>query len=191
MSITARTTRYTAGAPKSTWPWKIDSKSFGNGRAITKPIAKPTAAAIEIVLPQLTGRVASVSSGKIVVSYSSSGTTYVTFTSAITLNTWMRVEGIVTASATAGQVGASLYTGDSGTAVETHTSAATLNTASSDPTSVSFGDSNAIGSLGPYWVDDVGLSSTGYLGAAVTPTITTSSLPNGASAEQLRAGVVD
>jgi hypothetical protein len=36
--------RYAAGAPKSTAPWKIDSKSFGNGRAITKPIAKPTAA---------------------------------------------------------------------------------------------------------------------------------------------------
>jgi hypothetical protein len=107
-------------------------------------------------------------SGKLIVSYSGSGTSFVTFTASIPLNQWFRVEGLCVASATVGQVGASLYTSlDSLTPAETHTSAANLATgALSGTTSYSFGDSNGVGSVGPFWLDDIGLSSTGPLGPA-------------------------
>ncbi len=108
------------------------------------------------------------SSGKMTVTYSTGGTNYVTFTDAVPLNAWFRVEGLCVVSTSAGQVGASLYdTMDSTTATETHTSAASLNTGSlSGTTTYNFGDSNGVGSVGPYWIDDVGLSSSGPLGPA-------------------------
>ena len=114
--------------------------------------------------------VALTTAGLLAVSYGTSGTAYVTFTDAVNLNAWFRVEGYVIASATVGQVSVSLYnTMDSATATETHTSAANLDTAASNPTSYSFGSSSSVASVGPFWIDDIGLSASGYLGPATAP----------------------
>lgn len=105
------------------------------------------------------------SSGKITVTYGSGGTSFVTFTSSVPLNAWFRVEGMITISAAAGQVAAILYEPlDTSTPTETHTSAASLNTGTTGPTIYAWGNSSTVASVGPYWVDDVGLSSTGYIG---------------------------
>jgi hypothetical protein len=111
-------------------------------------------------------------SGKLLVSYSSTGTTFVTFSNSIPLNRWFRVEGFIVASATVGQVSATLYGSmDSIVPTETHTSAANLNTSSVNPTAYNFGPITAVANVGPFWMDDVGLSSTGYLGPSNTAII--------------------
>lgn len=105
------------------------------------------------------------SSGKLIVAYGSSGTNFVVFTATIPLNAWFRVEGFVIFSATVGQVSGSLYdTIDSTTATETHTSTATLNTGTSGTTTASFGCSSSLASVGPFYMTDIGLSTTGALG---------------------------
>ena len=117
-------------------------------------------------------------SGKLLVTYSGSGTTFVTFTASIPLGAWFRVEGFIIASATVGQVSASLYTvKDSATAAESHTSAANLNTASGNPTAYNFGTFTAVAAVGPYWMDDIALSSTGPVGPYGGKTRTRASLP--------------
>ena len=118
-------------------------------------------------------------SGKLVVTYSSSGTTFVTFTTSVSLNAWFRVEGFVVASATTGQVSASLYnTANSTTATETHTSAANLDTAPGNPASYNFGIFSSAASIGPFWMDDIALSSTGPVGPYGGKTRTRASLPS-------------
>jgi hypothetical protein len=110
------------------------------------------------------------SAGKIIVTYGTAATTYVTFTTALTLGAWQRIEMIVTGDAAAGQVGASFYQGDSATATETHTSTATLATgAISGTTTANIGIGTSMASAGPIWVDDVGVSTDGYLGPVQPP----------------------
>ena len=93
--------------------------------------------------------------------------TIFTTTTAIPLNSWFRVEGFVTGSAGAGQVSLSLYTTpDSVVPAEAFTSAATQNTAGL-VTDVRYGVSAAVASVGPFWMDDIGLSTTGPLGPAL------------------------
>ena len=111
------------------------------------------------------------SSGKLSVTYSSGGTSFVTFANSFPLNKWFRVEGFIVASATVGQVSATQYTGDSIVPTETHTSTANLNTSSGNPTTYNFGVFTAVASAGPFWMDDVGLSTTGYLGPSSTAII--------------------
>jgi hypothetical protein len=93
-------------------------------------------------------------------------TNILTFTTAVPLNQWFRVEGFVTASASAGQIQMSLYSPmDSDTPVETHTSAATqVLTASLNQ--VLFGIGSNIANFG-FWEDDLGLSTAGPLGPVV------------------------
>jgi hypothetical protein len=102
--------------------------------------------------------------GQIRVTFGSSGTTAFNMATALPLNAWFRLEGFSIASATVGQVSLSIYTSmDSPAATETQTSAANLNTAASNPTTYSFGSSSSVANIGPLWMDDVGLSSTGYI----------------------------
>jgi hypothetical protein len=108
------------------------------------------------------------SAGKLVVSYGSVGTTFVTFTNSIPTGTWFRVEGFCIESPTVGQVSTSLFPGDSTSATESHTSAATLNTGTFSAPTSDFGDSSGVGTIGPYWIDDIALSSTGPLGPVLT-----------------------
>ena len=92
----------------------------------------------------------------------SGGTSSGTTTNAISLNQWIRVEGFITNSATVGQVGISLFNSpDSTTATETLTTAANLNT-NAQANAYQFGTATVTNG-GPFWMDDIGLSSTGYL----------------------------
>ena len=82
---------------------------------------------------------------------------------------WFRLEGFVIASASAGQVQLKLYdNADSTIPTETDTSAATVNTFGA-PDNYRFGAVTSAANIGPFWMDSIGLSSTGYLGPAVAP----------------------
>lgn len=94
------------------------------------------------------------------------GSAMFTFTGAIPLNRWFRIEGYIYNSATAGYASMSLYdSADSVTATESHTSAATFDTLANGA-SVLYGVSAATGAIGPYWMDSIGVSNAGYLGPA-------------------------
>lgn len=106
-------------------------------------------------------------SGKIGVTYGTAGTAFVTFTGAVPIGSWFRVEGLVVVSATTGQVSVSLFSTskDAVTPDETHTSASTINTGTlSGTTTYSFGNSSAVNQTSAILYDDVGLSTTGPLG---------------------------
>lgn len=95
--------------------------------------------------------------------------TAVTTTTVVPLNQWVRVEMMAVGSATAGQVEIKLFTSmDSSTATETQTSGTTLNTTGTF-NEYRFGlpATNTASDPG-VWFDDIGVSSTGYLGAAAT-----------------------
>ncbi len=101
----------------------------------------------------------------------SAGSLVIASTNTVPLNQWFRVEGFLTGSATAGQEEFKLFqNADDLTPLETQTSAANVNTNSASITTTQFGDSGtAVANVGPYWMDDLGLSSAGYLGPSVTP----------------------
>lgn len=108
--------------------------------------------------------------GKIVGSSGTAGTTQFTFTNAIPLNTWFRIEIMLTGDSSAGVLSISLYTGDSTVPIETHTASA-INT-NGPPNQVQFGAAvTGIANIGPYWIDDVGASDVGPLGPAFTAPI--------------------
>lgn len=90
--------------------------------------------------------------------------------SVLPTNTWVRLEGFLTGSNTTGQVELKYFaTADSPTATETLTSAATQ-ALTGNPNTYDFGFSaSAAANIGPYWLDDIGMSSTGYIGPVVTP----------------------
>lgn len=84
-------------------------------------------------------------------------------TATIPLNQPFRVEGFITGNLTTGQTESKLFkTLDSTTADDVQTSAATFNTRGA-PDTFSFGVPTTASVIGPYWIDDVGISSTGYL----------------------------
>ena len=95
----------------------------------------------------------------------SGSVTQLTSTNAIPLNTWWRLEGFITGSATVGKAQFKCFFGglDTTTATETQTSPATLNTAG-QVTNVRFGQSASLSNIGPYWIDDIGVTTSGYLG---------------------------
>lgn len=85
-------------------------------------------------------------------------------TATIPLNQWWRIEGFVVASATVGQVELKLFKSpDATTPDETDTSAATQNTGTQF-TVYRWGIAANSINIGPFWVDDMGLSNTGYIG---------------------------
>ncbi len=94
------------------------------------------------------------------------GTVITTSTSIIPTGTWFRVEGFTLASITQGQTETKLFTSADGTTpLEVNTSPATQNLASSI-TTVTFGPVAGTANQGPYYMDDIGISLTGYLGSA-------------------------
>lgn len=99
----------------------------------------------------------------------SAGTTITTTASTIPLNAWFRIEGFILGSATVGQTELKFFKSpDAIVPAETNTSAASQNTAGTLDT-YRFGVAVAIASVGPFWMDDIGLSNTGYLGPASNP----------------------
>lgn len=97
----------------------------------------------------------------------SAGATVLTTATTIPLGSWWRLEGFVTGDAAAGQWEFRLFTSNPDAAVpdETQTSAATQ-AMTGAVTVYRFGIGANIVSTGPFWIDDIGLSSTGYLGPA-------------------------
>ena len=94
--------------------------------------------------------------------FDSTGTGHNTFTNAIPLNSWFRIEGYVTGS-TSGVISCTLFgPPNSTTVIETHTASA-VNTLGL-LTQITYGESNKGINEGPWWIDDIGVSNTGYLG---------------------------
>jgi hypothetical protein len=88
-------------------------------------------------------------------------------TAAVPLNQWFRVEGFCVSSATVGQMELKLFSSmDATVPTETQTSTALQNTGASIG-STGFGPSSSVASI-TYWMDDVGVSTTGYLGPAAS-----------------------
>ena len=87
-----------------------------------------------------------------------------TTTNTVPLSTWFRVEGYVTSSATVGQVELKLFsTPDHTTPTETQTSSA-RRTRSAAPQPGRYGLATG-GTAGvTWWMDDVAVSVTGYIG---------------------------
>ena len=87
-----------------------------------------------------------------------------TMTTQIPLSQWVRVEGFFIGSATVGQEEVKLFlSADSTTADETVTTTATQNTAGTFSAYL-FGSNNVSVTI---WLDDIGVSTTGYLGPSV------------------------
>jgi hypothetical protein len=88
------------------------------------------------------------------------------YTAGIPLNQWFRIEGWISGSPTNGQGSLSVFLPlDSTTAVFSSTSAATFNT-TGPIGQVRFGIGSTVASAGPFWMDDIGVSTSGYLGPA-------------------------
>lgn len=99
-----------------------------------------------------------------VVTLNTTGGIQTTSTNVVPLNQWFRLEGYVIGSASAGQIQVQLYLNgdDAATPTETNTSGAAVNTASAI-NKIDFGNpSSSINYT--FWMDDVGASSTGYIG---------------------------
>jgi len=119
------------------------------------------------------GIVAVNTSGKVSF-FNAGGSAIITTANTIPLNSWFRVEGFLIGSATAGQMQLKTFISgmDSQTASELLTSTAVQNTTGA-PGLYSFGQISNTASVGPFWMDDIGLSTTGYLGPYGTPTTNT------------------
>lgn len=98
---------------------------------------------------------------------SSSNATVFTTASSYPLNQWFRLEGFVTGSASVGQMQLKLFGSPNGTIpTETQTTAANLNTLGS-PNTYQYGVLTS--DAATFWMDDLGLSSAGYIGPVKTP----------------------
>lgn len=94
------------------------------------------------------------------------GSPVITSTQKIPLNQWFRVEGYVLGSPSAGQVSFSVFSpDDSSVPAWTYTSALTNTTGPFGDIKIGPGVYN-IANVGPFWIDSIGISNTGYLGSA-------------------------
>lgn len=99
-----------------------------------------------------------------------SGATITTSAASIPTAAWFRLEGMALLSATVGQTEVKLFTSADGTVpAETDTSTPSQDTLSGSPGSYLFGPAAGVANQGPFWMDDVGLSNTGYIGPVVVP----------------------
>ena len=96
-------------------------------------------------------------------------TVVATSTNTLSLDTQYRVEMKCIIDASAGILEAKFFVGDSETAVETIT-ANGLNTGTTECTNIRIGNPFATANLGPLYMDDFGISYTGYMGPATTAT---------------------
>lgn len=93
--------------------------------------------------------------GKLILGYGNGSTvTAWTSTQAVPTNQWVRVEGRIAKSATAGQVAGAFYAGDSGTAIDSFTSATNLNTGTAAMTAAALGKYGTDTSAAAFWFDD-------------------------------------
>lgn len=111
------------------------------------------------------GNVLATTAGKMIFTNAAGGT--VLTSAAFPLNAVFRLEVKFTGDASAGQWEYKIWNSpdSNGTPDDTQTSAANLNTGGTTDT-YRFGVGTALANAGPYWMDDVGLSDTAYLGPA-------------------------
>lgn len=114
------------------------------------------------------GNILATTSGTLIFTNSGGGT--VLTSAAFPAGNWFRLEAMFTGSATAGQWQYKIwYQPDApagSTPSDTQTSAANLNTGGTTDT-YRFGiGSNPASTAGPFWIDDVGVSTTGFIGPA-------------------------
>jgi hypothetical protein len=101
-----------------------------------------------------------------IITLNATGGTLTTSTTVMPLNQWVRIEGFVTGSATAGQIQVKIFLSpDAGTPTETNTTVATLNTNGAINT-VSFGDPASATSY-TFWMSNLGACDTSYVGPVV------------------------
>ena len=94
-----------------------------------------------------------------------SGNVIITTTTTVPLNAWYRVEGYVTSNASTGQMEMKLFTSPgSTTPAETQTSSAAQDTAGGNLYQMRFGPSSAGVTGLTYYMDDVAMSTSGYVG---------------------------
>lgn len=104
--------------------------------------------------------------------FNAGGSAVITTANTVPLNAWCRIEGLLIGSATAGQMQLKFFTSmDAQVPAELLTSTATQNTTGS-PGLFSFGVISNVANVAPFWMDAIGISTTGYLGPAGTPTTT-------------------
>ena len=134
-----------------------------------RPIAFRAGASLAAAIGiSLTGKLQLINSGSSVV---------VTFTNVIPLNQWFRIEGFITGNASTGVISATLYSPqDSTIARETET--ATGQNTTGTLTQYWFGEQASAANAGPFWMDDLGISSTGPLGPVKTRASGTSIVPS-------------
>ncbi len=107
--------------------------------------------------------------------FNATGSAVIITANTIPLNAWFRVEGLLIGSATAGQMQLKTFTTsmDGQTPDEILTSTAVQNTFGA-PGLYSFGQVSNQANVAAFWMDDIGISNTGWLGPYGTPTT-----PNG------------
>ena len=119
--------------------------------------------------------------GKLLVA-PTSGTTDYTFTNAITLNAWNRVEIHIINSTGTGTVQTRLYAADSQTVVEDSGVRSTTSTLT-NTTSHVFGQQAAVaGTTSTFWLGDPAVGTTGFLGPNIAippPIVPTRTAPSG------------
>jgi len=111
----------------------------------------------------------------------SSGSQILATTASIPLGQWFRVEGFVIGSTANGQVSITLFDSmDSTTATEGPDTSTATQATSGPMTQAVYGNIGATAAnVGPYWMDDIGLSSTGYLGPVASAPVAVSDIDSG------------
>jgi RHS repeat-associated protein len=114
-------------------------------------------------------RILMTSSNQLIVQ-NTAGTTLKTFPTALSTNTWYRIELGVSISATAATVNAAYYPGDSTTPVDTAYSTSTANTGTTNITTISIGDTTSGTWAGTEYLDDLAIQpgTTSYIGPVPT-----------------------
>lgn len=120
-----------------------------------------------------------ISAGGLIITSNSSGTTIFTMATSLPTNAWFRLEGFFLLSTTVGQSELKIFTSaDSSTATETKTSAATQNLGAASANGYFYGITNTSDiNISTFWMDDLGLSSTGYVGPAASAAVNAGLLP--------------
>lgn len=118
-----------------------------------------------------------------VITADTSSATQTTSTNVVPTSTWFRLEGYFIGSATAGQIQVEIFTTsmDEITPDETNTTGASINTGAAIA-QLRFGNPSNVASY-TMWLDDIGASTTGYMGPAALATSLTT--PNVALAAPL------
>lgn len=158
-----------AATPLAEWTTSMGSQATVWYRQYLYLTANP-AAALRVYVARsgasLAGAIGISATGKLQL-VTSTGSFAVTFTSSAPLNQWFRIEGFITGNASTGVLNASLYSSPDST-VATETETATGQNTTGVLSQYWFGEQISLTNAGPFWMDDIGISSTGPLGPIVT-----------------------